>query len=105
MSNASQVAGTILQQLGGRKFTTMTGAKNIFAVNEKLGGLSFKLPRFAGVKVNYVKIVLNGNDLYDIEFGRIYGNKYSLLNTVNDVYCDQLEEIFTQETGLATRLF
>jgi hypothetical protein len=101
---SKEIAQVILSQLGGRKFTTMTGANNLCALNEQLGGLSFKLPKFSGVKVNYVKIVLNGKDLYDVEFGRIYGHKYTVISKHPDMYCDQIEELFQKETGLATHL-
>jgi len=101
---SQEIAKVILSQLGGNKFITMTGARNLFSLTEQLGGLSFKLPKFSGVKINYVKILLNGSDLYDVEFGRIYGNKYTLLNTYSDIYCDQLRELFEKETSLATHL-
>jgi hypothetical protein len=93
------VALTILKQLGGNRFLTMTGAKNLLAHTD---ALSFKLPRNMS-KGNYMKITLNGNDLYDIEFSRIHNLEVKVLNTVNDVYKDQLEEIFTSMTGLYTR--
>ena len=101
---SQEIAKVILSQWGGNKFITMTGARNLFSLTEQLGGLSFKLPKFSGVEINYVKILLNGSDLYDVEFGRIYGNKYTVLNTYSDIYCDQLRELFETETGLATHL-
>lgn len=101
---SKEIAKTILQQLGGNRFTTMTGAKNLCALDEQCGGLSFKLPKFAGVKVNYVKIVLNGADLYDVEFGRIYGLKYTTISKHENIYFDQLQELFEKETGLYTHL-
>lgn len=73
------VVQTIYRQIGGGKFKVMTGAKDFVSHNEECGGLSFKLPRFTGVKINYVKIVLNGNDLYDVTFGRIFKNEYTIL--------------------------
>jgi hypothetical protein len=45
-------------------------------------------------------------DLYDIEFGKI-ANKckgYKVVNTVSDIYNDQLQSIFTENTGLYTSL-
>ncbi len=51
-----QVAQTILQQLGGRRFMAMTGARAMAAHKD---GLSFKLPsNFARHGINYVKITL-----------------------------------------------
>ncbi len=107
--NYNEVAKTILSQLGGNKFTTMTGAKNLLSLSDGSGGLSFKLPnKFAKNGINYVKIILNSNDLYDIEFGKIimkkYDYKYDVIKSVNDVYADQLQEIFTDVTGLDTHL-
>lgn len=102
---SQEIAKVILSQLGGNKFITMTGARNLFSLTEQLGGLSFKLPKFSGVKVNYVKIVLNSSDLYDVEFGRIYGNKYTVISKHSDIYCDMLVELFEKETGLLAKLF
>jgi hypothetical protein len=102
---SKEIAKIILNQLGGNKLIVMTGAKNLCALDEQCGGLSFKLPKFSGVKVNYVKIVLNGSDLYDVEFGRIYGNKYTVISKHSDIYCDMLVELFEKETGLFAKLF
>ncbi len=102
---SKEIAKIILNQLGGNKLIAMTGAKNLCALDEQCGGLSFKLPKFSGVKVNYVKIVLNGSDLYDVEFGRIYGNKYTVISEHSDIYCDMLVELFEKETGLLAKLF
>jgi hypothetical protein len=97
-------AQTIISQLGSNKFLAMTGARNLLSHTDKCGGLSFKLPKFSGVKVNYIKILLNGNDLYDIEFGRIYGNTYKVIAEHSDIYSDQLRSLFESETGLRTSL-
>jgi hypothetical protein len=59
---------------------------------------------FAGVKINYVKIVLEPSDTYTVTFGRIHGAKYSVLSTVEGVYCDTLRAVFESETGLHTSL-
>lgn len=98
-----QIAKTILEQFGGYKFVAMTGAKNLTSIGN---GLSFKLPGagFVHNGINYVKIILNGKDTYNMEFGRIRGTTYKIINTVNNIYFDQLQEIFTQETGLNTHL-
>lgn len=97
------VAKTILDQLGGRKFLAMTGAKNL------IGGpssLSFSLPGnpgFVANGINRVRITHNAEDLYDIEFGKVRGSKYTVILTV-PADCDSLRPVFTRITGLQTRM-
>lgn len=91
---------TLLQQLGGNRFIAMTGA-NTFIRGDNY--VSFRIPR-AKDGINYVKITLNSKDLYDMEFGMIRTPKYFKRETVNDVYSEQLQEVFTEKTGLYTRL-
>lgn len=100
--NSQEIATTILRQLGGRKFIAMTGAKHLAFDSD--GSLSFKLPKIAGLKINYVKIKLNEMDLYDMEFGQVKKFDYKRLETVNGVYFDQLQKIFTEKTKLYTHL-
>lgn len=98
------VAKTILEQLGGRKFTVMTGAKN-FVGSEN--ALSFRLPGGGGFTkrgINAVRIALNGGDTYDVTFSRVRAGKVTVLTTLEDIYADQLREVFTRETGLAVGL-
>lgn len=97
-----EIAQTIYRQIGGGKFEIMTGANSFASHNEKSGGLSFRLPCFPGIKINHVKIILNGSDLYDVTFGRIYGHKYTIISEHSDVYCDDLRQLFESETGLRT---
>jgi hypothetical protein len=98
---SENVAREIFKQLGGNRFVAMTGAKHILD-----GGkyLSFKIPRAGKNGINYVKITSTDMDLYDIEFGRIHGNTYKVVKKVNGIYYDQLTNIFTEVTGLYTRL-
>lgn len=101
MSNV-EVATTILQQLGGNKFKTMTGAKNIFANGN---GLSFQLPsRSAAKGINNVHIILDPSNTYTVVFSKIV--KYAVKEVARypDIYCDMLQELFTRETGLDTHL-
>ena len=100
---SKEVANTILQQLGGRRLSVMTGAKNFMSHNDLCGGLSFRIPQIAGI-VNYVKIILNGSDLYNVEFGRIRGNDYKVLSSFEDIYAEDLIELFEKETGLYAHL-
>jgi len=94
---------TILSQLGGNKFIKMTGANKI-ASRDKDTTLSFwfKMCR----KSNICLVHLNGKDLYDITF-----HQYSRKNLTttkkqeyNDVYAENIRELFESYTGLRTSL-
>lgn len=108
---SKQVYQNILQQLGGQRFVAMTGAKNFIALEN---GIQFDLPKYAGVKTNRVCIFLNNNDLYDIEFGRIFKKKdpeygvmmpmYEVIAKALDIYAENLRSSFTTFTGLDTSL-
>jgi len=96
------IAQTILEQLGGRRFTVMTGAKNYV---DHGNALSFHLGRNSS-RANVIKITLDPSDTYTLEMGR-YSRKnleYTVLETTSDIYAEDLTRIFTQKTGLATRL-
>lgn len=96
-----EVAETILLQLGGKRFSTMTGARNF--VGDKTS-LSFRLPR-AKDGVNSVKITLYlALDLYTMEFYRIRGHAFTTVETVNQVFAEDLQKVFTEHTGLYTHL-
>jgi hypothetical protein len=95
-------AQDVLKQLGGNKFVAMTGAKN-FVQDKSKKSISFKIGRNAK-GINYIRITLNGKDLYDMEFIRVRGGKAKVLKKHNDIYNDQLQNIFTKETGMYTSL-
>ena len=98
------VAETILAQLGGRRFIVMTGAKNLMSHTAD-NALSFRIPgTMTKDRINYVKITLTPDDLYTMEFGKIRGTTYRVIETVEGVYCDMLRDIFTDKTGLETSL-
>lgn len=98
-----QVANTILQQLGGRRFIAMTGAKNLIGGNDMLAfKLGFAAHQARGV--SHVRITLLPSDLYKMEFLNIRGTNIKTVKVVEGVYCDQLQGIFTETTGLYTRL-
>jgi len=111
----------ILQQIGGNKFLVMTGSKVKYYGYDNNGYvyLMFKLTKNQS-KAQFLKIQLNGKDLYNMEFTRIkktlnkeysalgikiYDEAIEIIKTYEDIYCDQLQEIFTDITGMYTRLF
>jgi hypothetical protein len=64
------IARTIMEQLGGRRFITMTGARDFMDFGNTL---QFRLPsRFAKDGINQVRITLTPADLYDMEFGKVF---------------------------------
>jgi hypothetical protein len=92
------VAEIILQQIGGmNRVVMMTGAYNFVAGSNYL---AFKIKNR---RANYIKITLNGKDLYDIEIGRIFGSKYNVVKSYNDVYFDQLIPLLEEGTGMYFR--
>jgi hypothetical protein len=97
--NLSQdIAKTILDQLGGHRFVVITGARNL---TSHLNALSFRLPTGSTKnKANYVKITLNGEDTYDIEFQAVRRYRATVTGHLAGIYADQLQEVFTAETGL-----
>lgn len=101
-TETSNVAQTILEQLGGRKFLVMTGAKNLMGGNNSL---QFRLPsNFATDGINSVVITLDPSDTYTVRFGKIRGVSYKIIHELQDVYCDMLRDIFESYTSLRTSL-
>lgn len=110
----TMIAETILQQLGGGRFVVMTGSKDMIAID---GGLRMSLARNAS-KANRLEITLTGMDTYNMKFYRFtpwrfstrggqfreYPEKVTTVKEYNGIYCDQLQELFTNVTGMYTRL-
>lgn len=89
------IASNIVMQLGGfSRLQVMLGAYNFVDLKN---GLSFKIKN---PKANYIKITLNGKDLYDIEIGRIRGNTYKVVYSQEDVYAVDLRKIIEKHTGM-----
>jgi hypothetical protein len=98
----SLVAETIYRQLGANKFVAMTGAKN-FVYGEN--SLMFSIPRnaspFNKVRIQYIP----GRDTYEVEFARVTtAQGVTKSDSYDDVYADQLQELFRMVTGLETSL-
>lgn len=99
-----QIAETILEQLGGKRFAVMTGAKNFCAVSR---GVSFRLPstpHFVRDGINVVEVKLMPSDTYTVKFSRMWGHNIKLVSEHTDIYCDTIRDLFTEVTGLATSL-
>ena len=97
-TESQTIAANILDQLGGNRFVAMTGARNL--AHDK-GTLRFKLPsRFARNGINFVAVTLTTADDYRVEFGKLWGLNYKVLETVEGVYADTPRATFTAATGL-----
>jgi hypothetical protein len=100
------IAETILEQLGGRRFRVMTGARDFVGDEEHgCGYLRFRLPaRMAKDGANLVKVTLTAMDDYIVETFAVRGSTVKALGFRQGVYCDTLRAVFTTLTGLDTRL-
>jgi hypothetical protein len=90
------VAGTILQQLGGLRFQTMTGARDFVASDRRL---SFRIPK-AKDGINHITITLDESDTYTLTFARLRGLTFTEVCKVSMIYVDRLRSVFTEHTGL-----
>lgn len=96
----SDVARTILDQLGGRQFIVMTGARDL---SSGARSLQFRIGRNAHA-ITHVRVTLDPSDTYTVEFYRGRGVKVRLATSHADVYAEDLRDLFTRETGLYTSL-
>jgi hypothetical protein len=103
-------AHIIFEQIGGHKFIAMTGAKN-FCQGSDQGGevnpyLSFQFPSNIGTRnsINFVKIELTPEDVYDVSFGSLRGTKWKLVEKINGLFVEQLINAIEITTGLYVRL-
>lgn len=105
------VAKTILEQLGGKRFLVMTGAKNLLGSPSMLQ-MDVRGSGPAGA-VNRVEVWLDASDTYTVKAYRVHWGRDANGTRawkVNDhgseagIYCDQLQAAFTRLTGLHTRL-
>lgn len=92
---------TIAQQLGGNKFTAMTGAQLVTFDS----GLHIQLPRCAK-GINSVVIRLDKSDTYTVQFNKRSRDRITITQvaSMHNVYAEQLRRVFTLHTGLATSL-
>jgi hypothetical protein len=94
----SQIANTIRDQIGA-KALYMLGAKN-----PATNGNDFCFRIRGSRKVNYIKITLTPADLYTMEFGKIHGHNYKVVETCEGVYADMMHGLIETNTGLYTSL-
>ena len=105
----SNMANTVLNQMGGvNRLVCMVGASNfVFGKTDYDGNkepmvyFRFKMNR----KMNVCKVIYNsGMDLYVMQFLKCGKNGCKIVNEFENVYCDQLVELFEETTGLYLRM-
>ena len=106
LKTTNMIAQTILQQIGGKRFTAMTGSRDYINMGN---GLRMSLARNK-TSANRLDIIYDaGADLYNMRFYRRTFSKKTFECRTRDIavhegiYFDMLEEMFTMVTGLYTR--
>jgi hypothetical protein len=95
----NEIAKTIYAQMGGNMAMTMIGASHLGY------GDNFLQLRFKGAKgMNSLRVTLAGDDTYTLEFYNIKKIDFKLVKSVESGYADSLQQVFTAETGLYTRV-
>lgn len=114
MATNVQIAETIRAQLGGQRFTAMTGidAKKMMAVEK---GLRMKLPRNTS-GANILIITVTPTDEYHLDFrivqaprlnrktGEMSPGKDRSRLALDGIQVEVLREVFTRHTGLYTSI-
>lgn len=102
-----QIAETIIQQMGGAgRLKAMVGANSFIygpidykGFTQPFMAFKFKMnPKIKSLRVIYEE----GKDTYVMQF---LGRTGKVISEIDDVYCDDLIDIFEQTTGLYLRLF
>lgn len=97
-SRGTEVAETIVQQLGGtRRLSAMIGAYGFVGGADSL---HFRFKARARDGINSVRIVLEPSDTYRVEFWSIRGGATRMVRAFEQVYADGLRGLLERETGL-----
>ena len=105
-NRAKEISKEIYKQLGGNKFVVMTGSK-IKCYETLKDGVALHI----GLKRNKSKanlLIVKYNDaidLYEMKFLKFSMKKgLESIREFENIYCDQLQELFTEVTGFYTKL-
>ncbi len=106
MSQAVEIAKTIMDQFGGNMFKMMTGAKEMYALKEtetQAGGVQFKIGKNSK-GINKVVVRLTWMDTYEVDFCKVRAGVTKTVVEAKEVYCDYLRPLFEDATGMYTSL-
>lgn len=106
MTDPKVVSQTVIAQLGGNLALSMIGATKV-VYNQREDDVDVnvhfkaKARKVNGKSPNIVRITyVSASDLYEVTFVRIHGTTITELETLPNVFCDQLIPIFEETTGL-----
>ena len=96
---------TMIHQLGGNQFFAMTGSKPQYKDLKNDPLVAFKLTRNSS-KANYLKLsYIAASDTYKMDFVSMRGmNEPKTVQELEGLHGEDLQRIFTDVTGLYTRL-
>ena len=97
------VSRTILEQLGGRQFIFLTGSSN-FIGDASNNRLTFKIGSGCKNRITHCRITLTPMDVYTVEFLRVWGRNCTTISTHDDIYAENLKDLFKRETGMYVTL-
>jgi hypothetical protein len=95
------IAKTIYQQMGGRRMGAMIGVQQYINLPN---GLGIKWPNKQRSRGNYVEVLLNGKDLYDMTFYNVSRSGKKLVKKYADLYAESLVSVFEDQTGWYLRM-
>lgn len=103
--HTKNIANTIFAQMGGNGFARMVGLVNPYLVRndeEKAEiTVTFRWKAKGKDGLNFVEVTLvEALDTYRMTFGRLTVKNIRHIDPIDDVYCDQLQSIFRDVTGL-----
>jgi len=101
VNGLNPIGNTILEQMGGRRLSAMLGVQQYYDIRN---GVGFKWPNRQRSKGNYVEIVLNGKDLYDMTFFNVSRSGKKRVAQFNDLFAESLVRVFEDHTGWYLRL-
>lgn len=99
-ANDMKVARTIANQMGGTgRLSAMLGANQFVAIENGLQ-FRYKMDRQA----NTCQIILDASDTYTMKFWKCSAKTCKEVASMSGLFFDQLQEVFTRQTGLDTHL-
>jgi hypothetical protein len=87
------VGAEVLQQLGGPRFQSMTGARDFVWQND---GLAFRLPR-TQTGIAHITVTMASNDTYTVTF---CDHRLVEVAKVSDLFAEQLRDTMAHHIGI-----